>query len=195
MNHNRAMIARLMAFLVWGVLACSSGYWLLKLLVQPIATPAQALPATDQTAPRADLQRLFGANAPPPTAVETVSPLEGRLKLLGVVAANNAHARQTGEGVALIAVDGLPRTVRVGAVVEGELRLLEVRARSVSLGSNGVVVMTIEMAPNAPAATGALPVAGPSPVVLGGNPGNPGNPPALPATDAPEGAGGGAQVR
>lgn len=159
-----------MAFLVWAVLACCGGYWLLKLLVQPIPTPVQALPATDRVALRADLQRLFGANPPPESKAEVVVPLEGRLKLLGVVAANTAHARQGGEGVALLSVDGVARTVRVGAVVDGDLRLLEVRPRSVTLGHQGVVAATIEMAPVAPPATGALPVARPSPVVLGGNP-------------------------
>jgi general secretion pathway protein C len=186
------MIARMMAFLVWGVLACSSGYWLLKLLVQPIATPAQALPASDHSAPRIDLQRLFGAIAPPEAQAEA-APLEGRIKLLGVVAPKDVHARQAGEGVALISVDGVPRTVRVGALVDGELRLLEVRARSVSLGNQGSAAVTIEIAPGTVAATGTLPVAGPSPVVLGGNP--PLAPPAGAAPEAPEGRGDQAPTR
>ena len=39
--------------------------------------------------------------------------------------------------VALIEVDGVVRTVRVGAKVDGELRLLRVDARSASLGVDG----------------------------------------------------------
>jgi general secretion pathway protein C len=67
-------------------------------------------------------------------------------------------------------VDGVPRTVRVGAVLDGELRLLAVNRRSASLGQGGVVSLTLQIMPAAPAATGSLQPAAPSPVVLGGAP-------------------------
>jgi general secretion pathway protein C len=68
-------------------------------------------------------------------------------------------------------VDGVARTVRVGAVVDGELRLLRVDTRSASLGRFGQAPSQIlEISPPAAPARGALPPAAPSPVVLGGNP-------------------------
>ncbi|MDC8771554.1 hypothetical protein [Roseateles albus] len=160
------MLARMIAFLVWGLLACSGGFWLIQLLARPIQVPAQAQPALEQRAGQADLTRLFGAAAA--VAAEAAPAVESRFKLLGVVAPKNAGASQAGgEGVALIAVDGVARTVRVGALVDGNLQLLYVDGRSASLGEAGVVSMTLQIAPLAAAATGALPAAQPSPVVLG----------------------------
>jgi len=62
------------------------------------------------------------------------------------------------------------RTVRVGAVVDGELRLLAVNARSASLGQAGVESLNLQLAAPAAASTGALVPATPSQTVLGGNP-------------------------
>lgn len=165
-----------MALLVWGLLVFSGVYWLIQLLSKPLSTPGQAAVAAERHGGRADMTRLFGAStgvaAPQPEAVA-----ESRFKLLGVVAPRNARDQRAGEGVALIAVDGVARTVRVGARLDmdKELRLLAVEARSVSLGQGGVVSLTLQMAPPSPATTGALPPAAPSPVVLGGNyqPGTP----------------------
>ena len=154
------------AFLVWGLLALSGVYWLMQLLAKPLPTPAQAVLATEQQGGRADMTRLFGAS------VVTEAPevaVDSRFKLLGVVAANRPAAQQAGEGVALIAVDGVARTVRVGAVLDGDLRLLTVDKRSAGLGRAGVVSLTLQIVPGAPAATGSLPPAAPSPVVLGGS--------------------------
>ena len=53
------------------------------------------------------------------------------------MAPKSDRAARAGEGVALIEVDGVVRTVRVGAKVDGELRLLRVDARSASLGVDG----------------------------------------------------------
>jgi general secretion pathway protein C len=114
---------------------------------------------------------------------------EDRFKLLGVVAPRSALAAQAGEGVALIAVDGVARTVRVGAAVDGDLRLLAVNARSAALGQAGVVSLNLQLTAPPPASTGALAPAAPSPTVLGGNlrpmppqpqpqPAAPGGPPA-----------------
>jgi len=165
MNHNLLMLARMIAFLVWGLLACSGGYWLIQLLAKPIQVPSQAQPALEQRSGHADLTRLFGAA--PAVVAEAAPAAESRFKLLGVVAPKRAGASQAGEGVALIAVDGVARTVRVGASVDGNLQLLFVDARSASLGEAGVVSMTLQITPLAAAATGALPAAQPSPVVLG----------------------------
>jgi general secretion pathway protein C len=165
MNHNLLMLARMIAFLVWGLLACSGGYWLIQLLARPIQVPSQAQPALEQRSGQTDLTRLFGAAAA--VVAEAAPAAESRFKLLGVVAPKKAGASQAGEGVALISVDGVARTVRVGASVDGNLQLLFVDGRSASLGEAGVVSMTLQIAPMAAAATGALPTAQPSPVVLG----------------------------
>ena len=167
LNHNRRMLARLMAFLVWGLLACSGTYWFIQVAARPLATPSQALPVVEQTASQVDLSRLLGASAV--AAVEAPPAEESRFKLLGVVAPKSARGVREGEGVALISVDGVARTVRVGSVIDGELKLLAVDARSASLGRDGVASMNLQLAAPTRAATGALPLAGPSAVNLGGN--------------------------
>jgi len=160
------------AFLVWGALACSGVFWAIQLLAKPLLTPAQASAASERGAVGGDLTRLFGQ--PPPQQEEATPVLESRFKLLGVVAPKNAQSPvHAGEGLALISVDGVPRTVRIGAVLEGDLRLIAVDKQSASLGSAGVVSMNLQVVPPAPAATGALPPAQPSAIVLGGNPNGP----------------------
>lgn len=158
-----------MAFLVWLLLGGSVAYWGLLLLARPLPMPASVTPATQAQGTQVDLSRLLGVvvaeAAPAPEVAST------RLRLLGVVAPRNARAAEAGEGVALIEVDGVARTVRVGAVVDGELRLQRVDARSASLGRLGEPAsQVLEISPPAAPATGMLPAAAPSPVVLGGNP-------------------------
>ncbi|MET0517692.1 MAG: hypothetical protein ABW005_02545 [Burkholderiaceae bacterium] len=157
----------MMAFLVWGLLACSAGYWSIQLLARPLPVPADAGTATAGQGPLADLGRLLGSDK-----VAELAPVSSRYQLLGAVAPKSAGARAAGEGVALIAVDGVPRTVRVGALLDGGLRLLSVDARSASLGEGGVVSQKLQLLAPAPATTGALAPAAPSPTVLGGNPGS-----------------------
>ncbi|MCV2365442.1 hypothetical protein LNV23_18495 [Paucibacter sp. DJ1R-11] len=183
------MLARMMAFLVWGLLACSVVYWLIQLMARPVAAPLHAQAVLEQRSGTADLTRLFGAA--PVAAPEVALPADSRFSLLGVVAPRNLQASQAGEGVALIAVDGVPRTVRIGAVLDGELRLLSVQGNSAQLGRDGVVSMTLNLAPPLPAATGSLPPAANSPTVLGGQPMLQGEPaqapfrPALPPGQPP----------
>jgi hypothetical protein len=164
------MVARLMAFSVWLLLGGSVAYWGLQLLARPLPAPASVAPASEARGGRVDLSRLLGVVAAEPVAApEMVAST--RLRLLGVVAPRNARAAEAGEGVALIEVDGVPRTVRVGAVVDGELRLLRVDARSASLGRLGEgASQVLEISPPAAPSTGMLQAAAPSPVILGGNP-------------------------
>lgn len=159
-----------MAFSVWLLLGGSVAYWSLQLLARPLAMPASVMPAGDARPAQVDLGRLLGVTAPEAAPEPEVAP-STRLRLLGVVAPKSARAAEAGEGVALIEVDGVPRTVRVGAVVDGELRLLRVDARSASLGRVGQAPsQVLEIAPPSAPVTGSLPPAVPSPVVLGGNP-------------------------
>jgi general secretion pathway protein C len=80
--------------------------------------------------------------------------------------------------------------VRVGAAVDGELRLMAVNARSAGLGRDGIVSLNLQLAPPSAASTGALAPAMPSQTVLGGNglPTNlaPAAMPPTPPTVAPE---------
>lgn len=159
-----------MAFLVWLLLGLSVGYWGLQALARPLPMPASVLPAGEVRAGPIDLGRLLGVVQGEAAAEPELAP-STRLRLVGVVAARSAQAVAAGEGVALIEVDGVTRTVRVGAVVDGELRLLRVDARSAGLGRVGQApTQVLQMSPPAAAATGSLVAAAPSPVVLGGNP-------------------------
>ena len=162
------MLARLTTFSVWLLLGGAVAYWGLQLFARPLAMPASVQPAGESRATQVDLGRLLGVVAPEAAPPE-VAP-STRLRLLGVVAPKNAGAAEAGEGVALIEVDRVARTVRVGAVVDGELRLLRVDARSASLGARGQApAQVLQISPPAAPATGSLPPATPSPVVLGGN--------------------------
>lgn len=165
-----------MSFTVWLLLGGSVAYWSLQLFARPLPMPASVVPAGEVRGGTVDLSRLLGVT-PPDAVPEPEAAPSTRLRLLGVVAPKNAKAAEAGEGVALIEVDGVPRTVRVGAVVDGELRLLRVDTRSASLGRFGQAPsQVLQISPPATPATGALPPAAPSPVVLGGNPNPPPNP-------------------
>ena len=182
------MVARLTTFSVWLLLGGSVAYWGLQLMARPLAMPASVLAAGDARATQVDLGRLLGVTAAEP-APEPEVAASTRLRLLGVVAPKNARAAEAGEGVALIEVDGVARTVRVGAVVDGELRLLRVETRSASLGRVGQAPsQVLQISVPAGPTTGSLPPAAPSPVVLGGNPRGVAMAPAMPPAAAPPAA-------
>ena len=168
-----------MAFSVWLLLGGTVAFWGLQLFARPLAMPASVVPASEARSAQVDLSRLLGLTAPDAAPEPEIAP-STRLRLLGVVAPKNSKAADAGEGVALIEVDGVARTVRVGAVVDGELRLLRVDARSASLGRFGQAPnQVLQISPPVAASTGSLPPAAPSPVVLGGNP-NPAAPMGVP---------------
>ena len=159
-----------MAFSVWLLLGGSVAYWGLQLFARPLATPGAVLPAGEARSAQVDLSRLLGVT-PAEVVAEPEVAASTRMRLLGVVAPKSAQAAQAGEGVALIEVDGVARTVRVGAVVDGDLRLLRVDARSASLGLAGQAPsQVLQISPPAAPATGSLPPAVPSNIVLGGSP-------------------------
>ena len=132
--------------------------WGLKVFVQPLATPPQALVVDAAGAVRGDLTRLLGADAAPAQAAAPPAPAtDARFRLVGVVSPRAAKAAN--EGLALIAVDGKPpRAYRIGAVVEGPNVLQAVSARGAMLGPrDGAAVIALKLPPPAPAATGVLP--------------------------------------
>ena len=157
LNHNRRMLARLCAFLVWAMVAATSVFWGLRLLVRSPPAPARAVAVNDGEAARGDLTRLLGA-APVVAVAGAASPeANARFRLLGIMAPkSNATNRQ---GFAVIAVDGKPpRAFAVGARVDGDLVLQSVSWRAVSIGpAQGVPAMTLELPPLLAAATGTLP--------------------------------------
>ena len=110
MNHNRRMSARWWAFGLWAAAAATAVYWALKFFVPAPPAPANAVVATAAAAPRGDLTRLFGVDAPDPAEDDeqaAEAPEASRFQLLGVVAPKGQGA--WGQGVALIAVDEIGR--------------------------------------------------------------------------------------
>ncbi|MDL5032655.1 hypothetical protein QRD43_12140 [Pelomonas sp. APW6] len=149
------MIARLSAFLVWALLGLAIVYWGMTLGLRSPAAPAQTLAVADAAAPRSDLGRLLGVT--PAQAEAAPSPDESRFKLLGLVAPKRVDGHEQ-EGVALISVDGgPPRTVRVGALVDGDRQLLAITTSGVRIGREGGPSITLSLAPLLPAQGVALP--------------------------------------
>jgi general secretion pathway protein C len=172
------MAARWFSFVIWAAVAATAAAWGLRLLVPSRAAPLHASTVDMAPSARGDLTRLFGVDAAP-VAAAAPAPADSRFRLIGVAA-----PRATGEGLALIAVDGKPpRAYRVGAAVDGDTVLQEVRARGASLGlRGGPAVIKLEIPPLPAAATGALPL--PSGGALPAGPaGLP--PPAMPQAQPP----------
>jgi len=181
MHHNRQVAARWFSFVIWAAVAASAAAWVLRLAVPARPAPAHATTVDTAASARADLSRLFGVDVVPSTAPPEPAVVvnSSRFKLVGVAAARSPRGAR--EGVALIAVDGKPaRAFRVGAVVDGDAVLQEVRARGASLGPRGgAAAISLEIPALPPPATGSLPMPAP-----GGMPALQ-TPPMQPAAPAP----------
>jgi general secretion pathway protein C len=159
MNDNRAMPARLSAFVIWALVAAGLVFWGYRLWAgaSPAPTGAQAVSLSGGV--HGDLGRLLGAGlvsaAPTPVAQSS------RFRLLGVLAPvpSTGAAKPSTAGVALIAVDGRqPRAFAVGAKIDGDVVLQSVTRRSASIGpAQGAANVVLELPPPAPPATGSLP--------------------------------------
>ena len=152
------MSARWWTLGVWALAAAGALFWALKIFVVPPMAPPQTQLAEPGAGLRGDLTRLLGVDPPPPeVAVVAEAAPDARFALIGVVSPRAQQAAR--EGVALIAVDGKPaRAYRVGAVVDGENVLKSVSTRGATLGPReGASLIALNLAPSAPAATGALP--------------------------------------
>ena len=124
-------------------MAASLAYWALTLMVKGPQAPAMTRAATSESAP-ADWTRLFAAAKAAEPPVEATS---SRYQLLGVVAPTTG-GRYPGEGVALIAVAGaLPKPVRMGHPVDGDLKLIEINRRDGGLGAGKAVPGRLRRAP------------------------------------------------
>jgi general secretion pathway protein C len=159
------MQAKWWAFGLWAAVAAVLGFWALKLGVRSLPVPAQAQVVV-ATPPQGDLSRLLGADAVAPVA--EAAPASARFQLVGVVAPQTPGDA----GVAVIAIDGrVPKTYRVGAVVEGDTVLQSVAQRGAQLGPRGgAATVALSVAALPPAATGQLPALAMAPGV-GGPPG------------------------
>ena len=156
------MLARLCALVVWALVAATTVFWGLRLLVRAPPAPTAAVVVGDATSTRVDLTRLLGATPVAVAAAPGVLTEAGsRFRLLGIMAPKPS-ATGRAHGVALIAVDGkLPRAYQVGAAVDGEMLLQSVSLRSAALGSaRGGPGVTLELPPLPTAATGTLPAPG-----------------------------------
>lgn len=119
----------LVAGLVWLLAAASTAYWVLQLWGREPLTPVAAMAGNPPTADVVAVGRVLGALPEAPVAEPVAPPLASRFRLVGLV------GQPAQRGAALIAVDGqAPRPVAVGAVVEGEVRLLSVGPNLVRLG-------------------------------------------------------------
>lgn len=158
-NDNCRVAVRWVAFIVWAVVAASIVFWGLRLGDRSRAMPEGATVADIGGAPSADLSRLFGPPTPKVSTAAVLPPAPARYKLLGVVAPRRAG--DTELALALISIDDKPaKAYRIGAQVEADVVLTEVRARGVSLGPRGGPALALELPPPAPAATSVLPPAG-----------------------------------
>jgi general secretion pathway protein C len=155
-------------FAVWGAAAASALFWGLRLFVSPLPVPPRTPVAAQAPAARGDLTRLLGVDAPAPVvaAANNEPAPDARFQLVGVLSPRSKQAAS--EGLALIAVDGKPaKAFRVGAVVDGQTVLQSVGARGAQLGPRGgAVLVALNLAAPAAAATGTLPglgAGGPAP--------------------------------
>ena len=137
-------LPRVTAAVLWAAAALSAVAWALRLPSAPGVDAADAAAATTAAAaldPVA-LGRLLGAAAAPAQSPAAAPALASRFVLAGVV------ATRSGEGAALIAVDGKPpRPFRVGAVVDEGLVLQSVAPRRAALAARGDAqpLLTLEM--------------------------------------------------
>lgn len=164
-HHNLGMLARLSAFVIWSLVAATAVFWALRFTARPLQAPAHAV-AVGKSAPiRGDLTRLFGAAPIVAVVPEAVPEASSRFRLVGVMAPRGTEAAaRSGNGLALIAVDGKPaRAFAVGSRLDSDLVLQSVSHRTASLGpAQGERSVLLEL-PALPApATGVLPAPGSS---------------------------------
>lgn len=136
-------IARVLTSLVWAVVAASAAYWALRWGESQSPSTAVAVAQNQSasgTVDSAAVARLLGAG----TAV--AAPVLGavnRYVLTGVVART-----RTGQGAALIAIDGKPaKAFGVGAPLHDGLYLVAVSPRQARLSQlpNGPTSITLEL--------------------------------------------------
>lgn len=154
------MSVRVCAFVIWAMVAASAVFWGLRLFVRAADAPSHAVPVGGVVAVRGDLSRLLGAAPVATLAAPVASPeVTSRFRLVGVMAPRkSSKATPSGQGVALIAVDGKPpKAYAVGARLDTDLVLQTVSLRSASIGpAQGSPTVKLEIPPLPAPATGTL---------------------------------------
>ncbi len=145
-DHNRRMLRRLLAFVIWSAVAASAVFWLLRLAVDAPPAPVLGRPAPQAVEEDDQEAEVDEAEA-------------SRFRLLGVVAPRSPRER---DGVALISVDDAPaKAFRVGSAVDGATVLQSVHAFGASLGPlGGPAAVELQLPALPPPATGTLPPPG-----------------------------------
>lgn len=140
-NTRTSLPPRLAAFGLGLLLATSVVAWVLRWPAQdsgaalPGAVSAEEPPAASLGA----LTGLLGANAAPVQAAATPDAAS-RFRLTGIIAS------RTGQGVALIAVDGQqPKPYRVGSQVDAGWVLQSVQTRQVALGPDAKAAPSLRL--------------------------------------------------
>ena len=152
------MSARLLSFVIWGLVAASAVFWANRFMASPIAVPAGAQIIGPAALPAVALTRLFGTPPAPQAAPVAAVVVDPRLKLIGVIAPRSGRHR----GVALIATDDRPaRAVEVGGRVDAELVVLSVSHRQVELGPRGGPAAVTLSLPILPEPARGVPLAAP----------------------------------
>lgn len=130
------MASRLLTFAVWLLVAVTALFWGFRVFVASPGLPAQVQMPARSLAQGGPLDKVLGNTAVASADEQEDSPEADRFHLLGVVAPS--MAAYSPQGLALIAVGNeRPRTVRTGAVIDGDTVLLAVAKRSVRIGPQG----------------------------------------------------------
>lgn len=134
-------------------------FWGLRLLVKSPGLPGYAVFVGASPATSGDVARLLGTTAKDTVAEVAAAPAlqaSTRLKLTGVMSPKASS--KSGQGIALISVDGKPaRAFGVGARIDGELRLLSVSLRAASISDGqGQPSFVLELPPLAAPNTGSF---------------------------------------
>ncbi|MDH5539866.1 MAG: hypothetical protein OEY03_10730, partial [Rhizobacter sp.] len=157
------MWVRLSAFVIWALVAGTLVFWGLRLFTRAPSAPAHTVSVASGLVARGDLTRLFGAPNETTAAAVLANPeISARFRLLGVMAPKGGTtAKDSGQGIALIAVDGKPpRAFAIGAALDADLVLQSVNLRSASIGpALGEAAVKLEIPPLPAPATGTLPAA------------------------------------
>lgn len=123
------------------LLAGSMVFWFLQ---WPRASKERPLPVATSSTELAPinpiaLTRLLGQGEAPVETVAVVDP-GSRMRLTGIIAS------ATGQGVALLSLDGKPaKPYRVGSTIEDGLMLQSVEKRSVALASDAKAAVRVRL--------------------------------------------------
>lgn len=139
------MTARVLAFLLWALVAASATYWVLRVTDRPAPLPPGALTA-GMAVPSGSVASVLGSPPASTAPVAVAAPVQAAqtpgFRLVGVIAPGDAAGRGTEVGVALIAVGQQPpRAYAVGAEVAPGwyLQTVERRRATVRAGVQGPV--------------------------------------------------------